>query len=330
MLNGKKSTLMLSETLVRIIVAAAVIILVVIPLGNKLHAAFYDSGKKYSESFENLALSIQNMGQGRETSLLKMKDRSAFIGFSKGSEKFECFNCYVGVQNRPTIIFNRPKAPECTDSSCICLCSGFSLESAAGNGVKSGKCSEIKCRAVAGNIAERTPIKIYPGLDIWVTTLGGGSEYWKNGFLYARGVPQSNGLRLYSEEDMNLIVEKRGTTIGICNYDILELNQKNLGIDKCIITDLDEAMKLEEKNPEAAIKKYNEIIQLGKNADDVRVSMQRLVSLYILKEDGIKASESYKSMVQRFPELKSDALEQKIISLQKKSDDNEVSGAVMP
>lgn len=320
MLKDKKSILMVPETLVRIIITIAIVLLIVFPLWSRLEAAFFNTDKKYIVSFENLVRDINNMGQGRETFLLAMKDKSAIIGFSKSASRYECFNCYVGVVNRSTVFFDKPAKPECAGKACICLCNDFKLEDNTENlfdkSIKSGKCSELQCRQLNADVPERTSIKLYPGLDIWIATLGGGTEYWKNGFLYARGVSGANGLKLYTEENVNFIAERRSNTIGICNYDLLGFNQDTLGIDRCVITALDEAKKLEEKNMGKAIEKYNEIISLGGNTEDIRVSMQRLIQIYILKKQAEKASEIYSKMIWQFPELKSDNIEQQIASLQ--------------
>lgn len=319
MLKAKKSILIIPESLVRILIAIAVVLLIVFPLWNRLEAAFFNTDKKYTESFENFVRDINNVGQGRETFLLRMKDKSAIIGFSKSASRYECFNCYVGVQNRPTVFFDKPTKPECAGKACICLCNDFKLEDSTENdkSIKSGKCSEIQCRPLNADVPERTSIKLYPGLDIWVAIIGGGTEYWKNGFLYARGVSGANGLKLYTEENVNFIAERRGNTIGICNYDLLGFNQDALGIDRCVITALDEAKKLEEKNMDKAIEKYNEIILLGENMEYAKTSMQRLVQIYILKKQAEKASEIYSKMVAQFPELKSDNIEQQLASMQK-------------
>jgi len=319
MLKGKKSVLLMPETLVRIVIALAIVFLIVFPLWSRLEAAFFNTDKKYTESFENFVSSINNMGQGRETFLLRMKDKSAIIGFSKSAGRYECFNCHVGVQNRPTVFFDKPAKPECAGKACICLCNDFKLEDSTENdkSIKSGKCSEIQCRPLNADVPEKASVKLYPGLDIWVAIIGGGTEYWKNGFLYARGVSGANGQKLYTEENVNLIAERRGNMIEVCNYDLLGFNQDTLGIDRCIITALDEAKKLEEKNMDKAIEKYNGIILLERDTEDVKASMQRLIQIYILKKQAEKASEIYNKMAGQFPELKSDAIEQQIASLQK-------------
>ncbi|MBI2134978.1 hypothetical protein HYU09_03230 [Candidatus Woesearchaeota archaeon] len=318
MLKDKKSVLAVPEALLRIIITIAIVFLIVLPFWNRLEAAIFNPDRKYLESFENFASSINNMGQGRETLLLTMRDKSAIIGFSKDAGRYECFNCYVGIQNRPTVFFDRPSNPECSGRSCICLCNNLILYDAVENdkSIKSGKCSEIQCKVLNGDVPQTTPIKLYPGIDIWVTTIGGGTEYWKNGFLYARGVSGANGLKLYTDESVNFVAERRGSNIGICNYDLLGFNQGTLGIDRCVITAFDEAKKLEEKNIDKAIEKYTEIISSGQNTEDAKASMQRLVQIYMLKKQQQKVSEAYNQMISIFPELKSDAIEKQIASLQ--------------
>lgn len=320
MLKNKKS--LAPEALVRTIIAVAIVLLIVFPLADKLHSVFFGNIKKYDESFDKFVNEINAMGQGRETLQMAMKDTSAIIGFSKNAERFECFNCYVGIQNRPTIIYDKPKNSECAGKACICLCQeGFKLEEVT-NGTfgvvtKYGKCSQLVCKSVSLDISERAPVKLYPGIDVWFTTLGGGTEYWKNGFLYLRGVSGANGLKLYNEEYNNFIVERSGNTIGVCNSDIMQFNAESLGFDKCIITALDEAKKLEERNIDAAASKYLEIISNSAKDDEIKAAFWRLILIYIIKKDAANAEDMYNRMIAKFPESSDEGLKRQILQIKK-------------
>ena len=180
------------------------------------------------------------MKLGKETFTLNLKDKSSIIGFSKNSERYECFNCYIGTQDRPAITVDKPKNEFCDGQACICLCSeDFKLIEKDLNGKteKFGQCSAVlNCKTIEQrDIISKVTIKTYSGINIGFTTLGGGEEYWKNGFLFTNGVSGANGLKLYSDELNTLIVEKRSNVIGICNKDMLVFNNDKLGFNNCKI-----------------------------------------------------------------------------------------------
>lgn len=235
MLFNKKSATLSPEALVRIVGALLIILLIILPFYNKVSAAY--SNQKYLKSFENFADKINKMSLPRETFLLNLKEKSAIIGFSKNADRYECYNCYIGVQNRPSIIFNKPKDEACSDNACICFCSEFALveENLDGKQIKSGKCSvKLTCRKIEqGDIVNKVVIKTYSGL----LGVGGGEEYWKNGFLFVNGISRANGLRLYSNELNTFIVEKKSNLIGVCNTDMIQFNKNNLNFDGCIKTE---------------------------------------------------------------------------------------------
>ena len=242
MLKNKKSETTALEALVRTIATAAIIFLIVIPAGVKLYAYYSNPETKYMQSFQNFVDKINKMNLGRDQFTLNLNEKSAIIGFSKNADRYECFNCYIGVQNRPSILFNKPKDNECNNNACICLCNGgFQLieRDLDGKSTEFGQCTNtLQCKRIEQkNIVDKVIIKTYPGLDIKITKLGGGAEYWKNGFLYANGVPGSNGLKLPNQEINDFVVEKNADMIGICNYDMLKFNRDELHTDSCIITE---------------------------------------------------------------------------------------------
>ncbi len=92
-----------------IIIAVAVILLVLIPVGNKLYANFYQSEEKPTSStvssLDNLALSIRS---NEKQQLLSLEGNYVLTFFNKGTLDG------LGGLKRPAI---------CSDTqSCICLC----------------------------------------------------------------------------------------------------------------------------------------------------------------------------------------------------------------
>jgi hypothetical protein len=262
MLKNKKSLVL--ESLVRLVVTIGVLLLIVFPAGERVYTAFFGSDTKYLQSFEEFVNNINDMRLERETFSIRLREESAIAGFSKNSDKFECYNCYVGVQDRPTIIFNKPKTQDCSGRACICLCKDdFKLNNDILNGktIKVAECEELTCKSLNKDIVENLPVKIYPGFKMFGFQILGGAEYWKNGFLFANGVTGTNGLKLYNQESNNLIVEKRQNFIGICNPDMLKYNLDELKTDRCIVTEK-ELNKEKEKEVsvilESALKKVDE------------------------------------------------------------------------
>lgn len=229
-LKNKKSSTEITETLVILVVTIAAILFIAGPAWAGIKTLLFNQQKAYLNSFNNFVDSVNKMNLPRDAFEIRLKERSAIIGFSKNADKYECFNCYVGIQNRPTIIFNKPaNEKECMDNACICLCNEFQLiDKMLDNKLtKFGQCSKLTCKRIEQDIANKVIIKTYQGIDIKITTLGGGAEYWKNGFLFVNGVAGANGLKLYNEERINLIVEKKQNIIGVYNQDILNVNKKN-------------------------------------------------------------------------------------------------------
>ena len=227
---NKKAVEISIKAVVRLIIAVAVLFLIVFPACNKLRSYFFgaDTG-----SFEAFVEGINEMSSERADSfVLRLNEKSAVIGFGKGANRYECFNCYVGIANpRPTIVVNRPDSPECADGACVCLCDkSFKLE---GENPKIGQCGELLCKKIDPDIVSKTIIKKYSG----ILGIGGGTEHWNNGFLFVNGVSGANGLKLYNEKATLLYVEKRANLIGVCNADMLEFNNEEWKLDGCINKD---------------------------------------------------------------------------------------------
>ncbi len=241
MFNNKKSDELAPEALARTLITVVIILLIVFPAYNRLHAAFLSSEKKYLQSFENFVNAINKMTPGRQSFELRLNDKSAIIGFSKNTDRYECFNCY-SAQNRPTIIFNKPVNEECSGSACICLCKeGFKFEvnDIEGKPTEIGQCQKLACKKIENqDVIDRTIIS--PNS---ITESSENTAYWKNGFLFANGVPLANGLKPYDEEYTTLVVEKKSDIIGICNSDMLKI-RKELGSYDCILTEYNEDKKI--------------------------------------------------------------------------------------
>ncbi len=305
MFNGKKSVVSNLETIVRIGAALLLIFLIVLPLWNKAHAAL--TSQQYQRSFERFVDDINKMNLGKDTFTISLKEKSAIIGFSKNSERYECFNCYIGVQNRPSVIVNKPKNEYCDNKACICLCGeAFNLleSSLDGKSMKLGQCSSLlKCKTVERlDIIDKVVIKTYPGINLGIATLGGGGqEYWKNGFLFANGISGANGLKMHSDNLNVLNVEKRLNLIGVCNADMLGFNKNTLKFDSCIITEYDEAKKLEASNMQEAIRVYKEFIDKYKNGREVEESLFIIGKFYFNSNNYKESSEVLCRLTKEFP-----------------------------
>jgi hypothetical protein len=247
MLENKRALVV--ETLIRVLIIVAVIFLVIRPAGQKIYAAVVDPDKKYDEAFVKIAEQINEMKSDQETFSVLLKDKSAIIGFSKDADRWECYNCYVGIANpRPTNIVSKPINTECNGQACICICSEFEIlkyQDVEGLKTKTdiGQCKgELKCSSLSYDIAGKTIIKLYPAT--------GGTEHWNNGFLFVNGISGVNGLKKYDEESVILTVQKKlissntpegqpYSIVGFCNTDMLDFNKDklNLPANTCLNND---------------------------------------------------------------------------------------------
>lgn len=304
MLKGKKSITISLDALIRLLGVVLVILLIILPTYDNIHAAIVRN--EALKSFSYFIEQINKMPLRSEKFILRLNDKSAIIGFSKNSDKYECFNCYSGVQNpRATVIFSKPKDNACDNSACICLCfDGFQImeENLEGK-PKLGQCTtNLDCRKVENaDIVDKTIVKFYPGLNVGFTILGGGAEYWKNGFLFVNGVSGANRLKLYNEKLTELIVERRSNLIGVCNKEIMELNRNELKFNSCIINEYDEAKKLESSNPEEALKKYKEFVNKYKKGLEVQESLFITGKTYFVQGNYQESAEALCQLTNEFP-----------------------------
>lgn len=230
MIKNKKS-LLGAKALVLIIVAI-VAFSAIYNLGNKAYASVVKPERKEADSFKKFVEDINQMRPGSSPFLLDFLGKnSAIIGFSKGSESYECVDCYGNT--RPKTIVNKPPDPKCEDDACVCICSGqFELVETEfeGETTKFGQCRILEeCEALDKDIVNK------------LTIPGGSNGYWKDGFLLVIDVPGLNGLGPFDPKINHIVVEKRKNVMGFCTKDILEYNKKELGFDSCIPKNIDES-----------------------------------------------------------------------------------------
>ena len=210
MLKNKSSEIN-TELIVRILVMIALFVVLFIAC-NKIKATVFNSEKEYMESFENFVDGINEMKRPVETFSISIEEKSALVGFSKDSTKWECYNCYGDK-----VIFERPPYAEASKAY-ICLCRelGFDEE----NGVKSVKCKKLTCEESNHDLVNKIIIK--------------DGKQWNNGFLFANGISGINGLDKYEQNILTLYAEKQDNLIGVCSLDILNYHKKKFGDDSCI------------------------------------------------------------------------------------------------
>jgi len=305
MLKNKKAEegiTIIPAALVKIFIAAAIVLLIILPAGSKLYAFVIGSDKKYDQAFKDFTDKIDKMNIGRDTIEISLKQKSAIVGFSKNAENYGCFNCYGSETNRPTIIFNKPLDIECKNSACICLCGEIQLlqDKLDGKSVKYIQCHKPKCKQLAYDIVDKTILKLTPRQNILITTLGWQDEYWNNGFLFTNGIAGANDLKLYDEQRTQLIVEKRSNLIGVCNVDIMEIN-KGLGYDSCIITEFDEAKKLEQNDMEKAVQKYKDFLAKYSSGRETEESMLKIGKYYFAQGKYVDSAEILCRLIENFP-----------------------------
>jgi len=235
MLKNKKSGEITSESLVILVITILSIVVLFTPSYSIAKSYLFNTQKKYNEAFDNFVKRINDISLQRDTFEIKLKEKSAIIGFSKNADAYEYIYSYA-KQDIPITIFNKPtNEKECDGYACICLCEGLQLIEKKYNDflTKFGQCSKMVCKKIEqDDIANKIVIKVIPSNALVV----GHSEYWKNGFLFVNGLSEANGLRQYDKEIINLIVEKKQNIIAVCNQDISNVNKKELKSDTCITT----------------------------------------------------------------------------------------------
>ena len=300
MLKNKKSFEINTDFIVRLAFVAAVILLIVVPAYSKLYAKF--SGQMYDRSFQDFVKEINKPDLGQGDFQLRLKPKSAIVGFSINAESFECINCYGYFDDRPTLVFERPKTEECSASACICLCSkGLSLEKTEVMPTGAIHCQGLFCMKVEKrDITDKVVIKAYDASIFGASVPVGAAEYWKNGFLYVNGMDGINGIKSYDEEINYFKVDKRQNIVGVCSQDIFNINKKS-GFNTCLITKFDEAKKLEATNPEEAIKKYREFIQKYPKGQEAEESLFKIGKLSFDVKNYKESADTLNKLITSFP-----------------------------
>lgn len=214
----------------RLLLAIAALTLVLMAC-NRVREVFYSTDSK---SFEVFVDGINEMSSDTiEEFALQLDKGSAIVGFSEGTDAFECYGCRgIGEQRIDRRVI-KPADNQCSGTACVCLCdNSFEIKSAGG--VREGECKgKWICK------------KLNVGIDISPKTFIGkkfnvfGDKYWINGFLFSRRVLNMNGLVTDEEEMAFLHVEKKGNLIGVCNEYLLNYNEDKLGLgaNTCINKD---------------------------------------------------------------------------------------------
>jgi hypothetical protein len=242
-MKSSKKSLLIIGTLVRVLAALAVIFLIVIPACNKVRSAFFDNDKKFLGEFDKFVKIINDIppNQGRQY-LLGIKEDSALVGFSKNGD-LECYNCgrQYRINENPheiRMIFKRPVEDHCIGNACVCLCMGLDFDDVRINhegrdvNVKSGSCKSLTCTKISENSKTfDSPVE----LPIHRISLGNAGHRvylgkWENGFIFSRGVRYLDGLEEFDENNMQLFIQKKGDTIGVCNSDMITHNREKYGL----------------------------------------------------------------------------------------------------
>ena len=215
-----------NETLIRLVIVSAVLLLIVTPLGSKAMAAFRSySDQKYYQSFEEFVEEgIKQQKGAKETYSLLMKKGSALVGFQSNLNQYHCAAC-----NGPSLSFsvNKPK-DKCGDSSCLCLCNNFDFKGKEGMCKVTWVCKTFtKQMGDQFSSATQNEQNTMPFETVQQQSGSGG-------FFYAYGVQGVDSLQ--QADNLNYFtVDQTGTVIGVCSGKILQHQKTNLKIDSCII-----------------------------------------------------------------------------------------------
>lgn len=211
---------MIVSALVSIIIAVVIFLLVILPGGKKIEAAFFGGNSETLETFVNGINSV--VPEKTEDFVLQLNENSAVIGFSKDAAAYKCFKCVEGMQESIT---PKPDNPECNGKACVCFCdkefeaNGPGLSGSHWNGKcnKPFTCKELNSQI---NIADKTVIGKTGG------SLTGSDKYWEKSFMFGRNVEsQMTGSQFINkEETIVLHVQRKGDIIGVCDSYALKYN----------------------------------------------------------------------------------------------------------
>ena len=158
-------------------------------------------------SYNKLIELVESVKDGEILSLpYYMDKKTALIGFSNDSNRFECNNCEFTLER--TSVFNKPTSTTCEDdSSCICLCTeGFKY----GEGTQSRyqfSCEKMYCSSFQS-------LKFLDKVDVKSSNL---RAYWECGFLYGRTIHKiANGLLPNNIATRTFYVQRYKNTVHVC------------------------------------------------------------------------------------------------------------------
>lgn len=199
-----------------------------------------DSGRSL-ESFEEFVDELNSMNVGQKDVYLELNKKSAVIGFNQPGDAFECYSCPPnGNSKRITQRTYKPDNSPCNGKACICLCNGgFEVRFEGGTesmeGVWTGRCKNgMICRELTGGLKIVDETRIGKVTEV----LNSYYQHWNNGFMFTREVSNADGFSAINHKGLiKLVIEKTTNSenlIGVCNEEILDFNQNELGINSCI------------------------------------------------------------------------------------------------
>ena len=247
MLNHKKGDTTVLQAIMWLILALVILVFAV-----KCTTKLWLTQKDYTESFNRLFEKARTIKSGDGTEIMMdMAEKSAIIGFSSKSDKFE----FIDENGNPISSFKRPA--ECkAGASCICLCAGkFEYSN------NEGRCEgTLLCRP-----KENDNIAIPEILEKQKTQYRPGE--WRGGFILLSGLPKevaySFGTNL-NQNKQTVYIENYKQNIAVCfKGPCIQENQKS---------ELERQSKIREEEDEAkqAIKDFNDFVNFYKACELIK------------------------------------------------------------
>jgi len=325
--NNKGEAPITLTALIRIIFA---ILLVAMAVGacTKIKNALFNPDSKYENSFKDFVKSINELDKPSDTASISLREQHAIIGFSKESKQWQYHEVSIITKFKPGIhsFIEKPKVSQCNGQACICLCSDISIDE------KELSCKELKCESLKEDISDFNLIRFNP---FWQR---GTFDYWNGGFLFGRSIRDSgfstnyNGIiTKISTESNTLRIQKRKiagkTLINVCRENMFaegqnakfpNLRKEYFGdIDRCIISEFDEAKVLEDlyrnskderlidkkdKILDHAIELYNLFIDKYDKNSQEEEAMYRLIKIYRENNQLEAAKSTFKNLKELYNE----------------------------
>jgi len=320
---------LVTETIVRLVIA--VIIVFVLGFGGcKIYNNVFDTERKYLESFGEFVDFTNEMELGTDNFLLKLKEKSAVIGFDKEGGGYSYVTTSLKSNDESEqAIFMKPSNEGCLGSSCICLCFDGLMKSGS-----TLTCGRIECKQLKNSDIVSSNLIFSPELP---NDQNKKFTYWKNGFFFGRSISKDyNGLPKKKDEIFQLKIEKivigNKFVLGVCNSDINDLknNQRREYFgNRCIVTEFDEAKNLESIDSEKSIQKYEEFIAKYKSGREVEESLFNIGELHLKLNNNEKADEFFNKLIKEHPRSKlKERAEENLIELKQLSEPQEIQGAL--